>query len=486
MTTPLWILLALLLGGGGGAVIAYLISDRKSRAALADATTQRALADQRIVQLGDDVQRLEREHAARLAEQAAQHQAIVSTTQLLQQRCQTAELRVAEQTAQLAAADRNLIDQRALLNEAHEKLTNAFAVVSRDALARSGETFLQMAEAKFQTLSTQAAGTLDERKAQIATLLKPLEEMLGTYQKRLAETEAQRTDAYGELRQQIGAMSQVQTALTGHTAQLISALSRPQVRGQWGEITLRKLVELAGMSARCDFFEQTNLTNEDGKMLRPDMVVHLPADRRVVIDCKAVLGAFLDAAAATDDTIRQAHLARHSRLIRDRANDLAGKKYWSQFENAPEFVVLFLPGESFLYAACEQDTALLEDCIANRVIIATPTTLIALLKSIEYGWRQQAVSENAAEIRALGMQIYDRLATLAGNMNKLGKSLDAAVDNFNKSVATLDTRLVVSARKIGELGARSDTEIETSVTIDKRARELSPTLHPDKSPLLPE
>ena len=356
--------------------------------------------------------------------------------------------------------------------------------MSRVVLEQSNALFLQMAEAKFKTLSTEAAGNLDERKAQIATLLKPLEEMLGNYQKRLAEIETSRNDAYAALRQQIGTMNATQAALSVQTTQLVSALTRPNVRGQWGEIALRKLVELAGLTNRVDFIEQESVNTEEGR-LRPDMIVRLPNDRSVVIDCKAVLGAFLDAAGATDEAARERHLARHAELVRARVKDLASKSYWSQFKNTPEFAVLFLPGESFLYAACQHDPDLLEFAMGQRVILATPTTLIALLKSIEYGWRQQALSENAEQIRTLGVEIYDRLAILAANMAKLGRAMDNAVDHYNATVGSLESRVLVSVRKMSELGAHTDKEMPEGVLVEKRARELSGVLDPEKSPVLP-
>ncbi|MGN6369560.1 MAG: DNA recombination protein RmuC [Phycisphaerae bacterium] len=470
---------AALIGAAAGGTIAWLYVDRKWRGVSAELQTARALAEQRAEALTATVEET-RQEAAR---QAERHEA---DGKALREALAEQQARVAGLGAELSASQKSAAEQQALLDKANEILTSTFAAVSRDALAKSNEAFLQMAHEKFKALSAEGTGTLDERKAQIGTLLKPIEEMLGNYQKRLAELETQRTGAYAELRQQIGAMSQVQSTLTQHTTQLVSALTRPNVRGQWGEITLRKLVELAGMASRCDFAEQTTVADSEGNRLRPDMVVHLPADRRVVIDCKAVLGAFLDAAGSADDGVRLDHLKRHANLIRARAKDLSSKAYWSQFSNTPEFVVLFLPGEAFLYAACEHDATLLEDCIASRVIIATPTTLIALLKSIEYGWRQQAVSENAESIRKLGTEIYDRLATLATNMVSLGKSLDTAVDHYNKTVGTLESRVLVSARKISELGAKSDKDLPEPAKIDKRSRELAGTLHPDKSPLLPE
>jgi DNA recombination protein RmuC len=479
-------IIAAIVAGLLGAVVAFLYTDRQSKAAIGELRTARALAEQQGVALARQLQEArEAQQQAAVKAQANQDQQ-QSEVDAAKTRLAEMGARLATVVAELAGSEKSIADQRKLLDDANEKLTLAFAAVSRDALEKSNAAFIQMAEAKFKALSTEAAGTLDERKAQIGTLLKPLEEMLGSYQKRLAEMETQRTGAYAELRQQIGVMSATQAALSTQTTQLVSALTRPHVRGQWGEIALRKLVELAGMSDRCDFVEQTTTTDADGNKLRPDMVVHLPADRRVVIDCKAVLGAFLDASAAADEPSRHAHMLRHSGLIRARAKDLSTKAYWQQFSNTPEFVVLFLPGEAFLYAACEHDATLLEDAIAAKVIIATPTTLIALLKSIEYGWRQQAVSENAEAIRKLGGEIYDRLATLADNMVRLGKSLDGAVDHYNKAVGTMESRVLVSARKISELGAGATREIPETPQIDKRARELASILHPEKSPLLPE
>jgi DNA recombination protein RmuC len=473
-------------GALAGAVATYVWVDRRCRASAQALATAGAVAEQKILSLTTDLDAARSELRTREAAFRADLDAQRALTDAERRTAAAAGADAAALRAQLAASDENLRQQKALLDEANARLTAAFAAVSREALEKSNATFLQMAAEKFKTLSTEAAGTLDERKAQIGTLLKPLEETLANYQKRLAELEAQRTDAYAALRQQIGAMSATQAALSTQTSQLVSALTRPNVRGQWGEIALRRLVELAGMTARCDFAEQTTVTDADGARLRPDMVVNLPAHRQVVIDCKAVLAAFLDAAAAPDEATRLAHLKRHSDLVRARAKDLSSKAYWSQFARTPEFVVLFLPGEAFLYAACEHDTSLIEDCIASKVILATPTTLIALLKSVEYGWRQQAVSENAEAIRKLGTEMYDRLATLADNMVKLGKSLDGAVEHYNKTVGSLESRLLVSARKIGELGARTEKELPDLPAIDKRARELASVLHPDKSPLLPE
>src|SRR5689334_6823333 len=413
-----WLLgiLGLILGGGAGAAIGFLLADRRS--AIAQATL----------------------------------------------------------AAQLRAADEKCAEQRKLLAEAQEKFRDTFASLSADALAKNNEAFLQLAKEKFTTLSAEATGSLEQRKAQIEGLLKPLQEVLGHYQARLGDIEKSRVESYSMLREQLGTLVETQRTLNVQTSHLVTALRRPQTRGQWGEITLRRLVELAGMSSRCDFCEQGSVDTDEGKQQRPDMVVNLPGERTIVIDCKAALDAFLDAAAATDEDNRRVCLQRHSQQVRSRARELSAKAYWNQFKQSPEYVVMFLPGEAFLYAAVENDGSLIEDCLKNRVIVATPTTLIALLKAIEFGWRQEEVAENAEEIRRHGKDLYDRIATLSSHFAKLGASLDAAISSFNAAVGSYESRVVVTARKISELGARSDKELPEIEPVDKQARELSSAL----------
>lgn len=373
----------------------------------------------------------------------------------------------------LAAAQENLAEQRQLLDQAHGELRQAFASVSAEALAKNNEAFLALAKERFSTLSAEADGSLEQRKAQIEGLLKPMQELLSTYQARLGEIEKSRVESYSMLREQLGTLAEIQRTLHTQTGALVTALRRPTTRGQWGEITLRRLVELAGMANRCDFSEQTTVDNtEDGRQ-RPDMIINLPGDRQVVIDCKAVLDGFVDAAAANDEDQRKLHIQRHCQQVRSRARELSAKSYWSQFKCSPEFVVMFLPGEAFLYAAVEHDGTLIEDCLKNRVIVATPTTLMALLKAIEFGWRQEEVTQNADEIRTLGTEFYDRIVTLMGHFNRLGGALDGAVTAYNATVGSIESRVLVTARKIAELGARSGKELPDAQAIDTRPRELS-------------
>ena len=449
-----WILLCALAAIAGGAV-GYLLAERRMRGQGDGVRGALAAAEQRCADLS---QRLQTESAA---------------TETLRQQVSAADRSAAALSAQLAAAQQNIAEQRKLLDDAHAQLKQAFASVSAEALAKNNEAFIALAKERFTTLATEAAGTLEQRKAQIETLLKPMEELLNTYQSRLGEIEKSRVESYSMLREQLGSLAEIQRTLNTQTGQLVTALRRPQTRGQWGEITLRRLVELAGMANRCDFCEQTSVESDEAGRQRPDMIVNLPGDRSVVIDCKAVLDAFVDAASATDDDQRKLHLARHCQQVRSRARELSAKSYWSQFSRSPEFVVMFLPGEAFLYAAVEHDGALIEDCLKNRVIVATPTTLMALLKAIEFGWRQEEITQNTEEIRKHGKDLYDRIVTLMGHFSRLGTTLESAVTHYNNTVGSLESRVMVSAKRIADMGARSDKEIPEPQLIDTRPRELS-------------
>jgi DNA recombination protein RmuC len=443
-------LIGVALGGG----IAFLIFDRRWRTRDSELQTSLALAEQRA------------------ADQSAQLRVEKSQTDALRAELADARTRAAELSTQLAAARQNVAEQRELLQDAQARLREAFASVSAEALAKNNEAFLQLARERFKALSVEATGSLDQRKTQIEALLAPLQQILTQYQSRLADIEKSRVESYSMLREQLGSLTEIQRTLNTQTTQLVSALRRPQTRGQWGEITLRRLVELAGMSSRCDFVEQSTVDGEDGR-LRPDMVVHLPGERAIVIDCKASLDAFLDASAAADEDARKQCFARHSQQVRARARELSAKSYWSQFKRAPEYVVMFLPGEAFLYAAVEQDGSLVEDCLRNSVIVATPTTLMALLKAIEFGWRQEDISQNVEEIRRHGKDLYDRVAIFAAHFQRLGTGIGSVVETYNESVASLESRLLVSARKIGELGARSDKDIADANPVDLWPRELT-------------
>lgn len=457
-----WVIgtIACLISAGLAVLLTYLLADRRSRAQLASARTEQALAQQRC-------QELERQL---LAEKAAADQ---FREQLLMR-----ERTLTETATQLQAARENIAEQRKLLEDAHTQLKQAFATVSSEALTKNTETFLQLAQQRFETLAKQADGSLEAKRAQIDALLKPLREVLDQYQKRLSDIEKARQESYGLLREQLGTLLETQRALNTNTTQLVTALRRPQTRGQWGEITLRRLIELAGMNQRCDFTEQLSVDSEEGR-LRPDVVVHLPGGRTIIIDCKTVLDAFLDAASAPDEEQRKAHLQRHCQQVRNRARELSARAYWNQFKQSPEYVVMFLPGEAFLYAAVELDPAVVEDCLKNRVVVATPTTLMALLKAVEFGWRQEAIAENAEEIRKQGRDLYDRIVTLAAHFQRLGSSLQSTVSVYNAAVGSLESRVLVTARRIGEMGVRTEKEIPDLSPVDVQPRELTAIKPPE-------
>ena len=483
------LMIGLICGMGGllvGAVVAYLWAERKGRAKSAELETARAVGEQKIAGMSEEATRAAAEARAKEAELEAEVAKERAGAEKIRAELAACAVELTQAKTELQASRSNIAEQKKLLDDANAKMTQAFAAVSQETLAKNNEAFLAMAKAKFETLTTDAAGSLETKKAQFATLLTPLSEMLTAYQKRLDVVEASRTNAYGELLKQIGGMSATQQVLATQTTQLVSALKKSNVRGRWGEIALQRIGEMAGMTEHVDFSQQESTVSEEGRMLRPDMVVKLPGNRCVVVDSKAVMNAFIDAMGVSDEAARGVLMMTHAKNVRSRIDDLSGKAYWSQFANAPEFVVLFLPGEAFLYGACESDPELIQYAISQRVLLATPTTLIGLLQTIERGWRQEAISENAEDIRKLGTEIYDRLATLAENMTKLGKSLDGAVENYNKTIGTLETRVLVSARKISELGAKTDREMPELSSVDKRARELAAELHPEKSPLLGE
>jgi DNA recombination protein RmuC len=392
-------------------------------------------------------------------------------TQSLRENLAESDRNLASLRAQFTSAQQNLLEQRKLLEDAQHQLRQAFASASAEALTRNNETFLQLARERFATISAEATGSLEQRKEQIDALLKPLRELMGQYQIRLGEIEKSRVESYSMLREQLGVMAESQRTLSTQTSQLVTALSRPTTRGQWGEISLRRLVELAGLSNRTDFIEQEMVAGEQGR-LKPDLVVHLPRERDVIVDCKTCFDAFLDAASATDEDNRKVHLQRHAQQVRARARDLSAKAYWSQFAHSPEYVIMFLPGEAFLYAAVENDPSIIEDCIKNRVLIATPTTLIALLKTIEFGWRQEEMTENAEQIKSLGVELYDRIFTVLSHIQKLGTNLDSAVKSYNAALGSLETRVLSTARKMADLGARSPKELPEPQLIEQVPREI--------------
>src|ERR1700754_2923950 len=390
--------------------------------------------------------------------------------------------------ANLLALQTRLEDERrasqeklALLSTAEEKLTDAFKALSADALRNNNRSFLDLAKQNLETFQQNAKGDLDGRQRAINELIKPLKESLEKVDGRIGELEKTRAGAYSELREQVKVLAQSHLQLQSETGNLVKALRAPHVRGRWGEIQLRRVVELAGMLQYCDFIEQETVNGEDVR-IRPDLIVHLPGKRTIVVDSKVPFDAFYESISATDEEVRAARLKDHARLVRTHINNLSRKAYWETVQPTPEFVLLFLPGETFYNAALENDPKLIEDGVAQNVIIATPTTLIALLKAISYGWSQEQMAKNAQEVSNLAKTLYERIRIFTKHFDEVGKSLDRALEFYNKGVGSLETRVLVTARRFKELGAISGEEIEILEPLDKAARPM--TL--DEGGLFPE
>ena len=359
-----------------------------------------------------------------------------------------------------------------LVTRASEELRNAFKAMASDALKSNNSSFLVIAEETLKRFQSQTSSDLEARQKAVADMVAPVRDSLNKVDVQIQQMEVARGDAYGELRAQVQSLILTQKELQSQTGNLVQALRTPNVRGRWGEIQLRRVVEIAGMLSYCDFTEQESVTTENGR-LRPDLVVRLPGGKHVVVDAKTPLQAFLDAFETTDEEARRACLANHARQVRDHMKTLSGKKYWEQFDSAPEFVVMFLPGETFFSAALEQDSSLIEHGVLNRVIPASPTTLIALLKAVNYGWNQEKLARNAQQISALGKELHDRLRMLAGHITQVGTGLDRAVESYNKAVGSLESRVLVSARKFAELGTSVADDIPELAPIETTARALS-------------
>ena len=362
-------------------------------------------------------------------------------------------------------------EKLSLLEAATGQLSEAFQALSADALKSNNQAFLELAGETLQRFQTEARGDLEQRQKAVENLVAPIEETLKEYNKQIQAIENTRREDYGNLSQQVQSLLVSEQKLQAETGNLVKALRNPQVRGRWGELTLRRVVELAGMAEHCDFAEQPSVDTETGR-LRPDMVIRLPAGKNIVIDSKTPLQAYLNALEAPNDELRQAHLQAHAGHVRGHLQKLSSKSYWEQFEPSPEFVVLFIPGESFYSAALEQDPQLFEEGINQRVILATPATLIALLRAVAYGWRQEKVAQSAQAISELGKSLYERLATLTGHFENLGTSLADSIRFYNNAIGSLETRVLAAARKFRDLGISAPDEISELSPVDKTPREI--------------
>ena len=373
---------------------------------------------------------------------------------------------------QLKQQERAVAEKLELLDDAEQRLSNTFKALAADTLKGSGESFLKLAQLQLEKYQDQARSDLDQRKRSIDELVKPIADGLTKVDRKIEEVEKVRLEAYGELVAQIRGLGETQQRLHGETEKLVRALRTPSVRGRWGEIQLQRVVEIAGMIQHCDFVVQESVQTERG-VRRPDMTIRLPNNRSVVVDSKVPLDQYLNSLETEDDDVRQQHLQEHAKQLRRHIQELAGKSYWDRLEATPEFVVLFLPGEAFFGAALEQDPMLIEYGVEQRVILSTPTTLIALLKAVAYGWKQEKVSQSAAEIAALGRQIYDRVRSFTTHLQSTGDALSSAVRAYNQAVGSFETRLLVSARRLRELGVASGDEVTGVTGIERSTRAIS-------------
>ncbi|MBD3379062.1 MAG: DNA recombination protein RmuC [Candidatus Omnitrophica bacterium] len=440
-------IIVFLLGLAAGAVLLWLISVRDRK---------------KLIELRSELQVSEKaliEARERSEEREKAFEDIRSRMEGLQREKAVAETRMEETVKKME-------EQKEILDRAQEKMQDAFRALSGESLKSNNRAFLDLAKESLEGILNKATGSFDKKEESIKGLVRPLEEALGKYERHLGELEKNRTRAYAGLEKQIESLMDSQNTLRKETGNLVTALRKPQVRGRWGEVTLKRVTELAGMTEYCDFTEQVSVNTDEGR-LRPDMVVHLPSEREIVVDSKVSLDAYLDAIECDSEEERTAHLVRHAQQLKKHLRTLAAKSYWNQFSRTPEFVVMFIPGDSFLSAAIEQEKGLIEEGMEQQVIIATPTTLIALLRAIAYGWRQEQIAKSAKEIAALGREIYERFQPFMEHINRTGGALSQAVVSFNKMIMSLERRVLVSVRKFRELGATGDKELKEPQQIEQ-------------------
>jgi DNA recombination protein RmuC len=371
--------------------------------------------------------------------------------------------------ARLKSEETVSAEREQALARAREQLQGVFGELARDTLQSNSELFLQLARERLARQQLDASQALKERETAIESLVQPIRDALAKTEAQIQSIERDRIDSFATIKTQMEVLAGGQNLLSRETRNLVTALRRPDVRGQWGEITLRRLVELSGMTLHVDFTEQKQHSTDEG-VIRPDMIVHMPEQREIVVDVKTPLDAYLSAVEAQNEEERGSQLRRHSQIVGARVRELSSKQYWSQFERSPDFVVLFLPGDQFLTAALQENPGLIDDSLRQNVMLATPTSLVALLKTVAYGWRQTALADNAAEIRRLGEDVYKRLAVFGEHLGRLGKSLGGSVDAFNKAVGSLEQQVMPAARRFPDLGLRVSREIEPIEPVANLAR----------------
>jgi DNA recombination protein RmuC len=371
--------------------------------------------------------------------------------------------------ARVKSDESTATERDAAIARMREQLQAVFGELARTSLQSNNEMFLQLARERLDRDKQDAAATFKERETAIESLIQPIRDAIGRTELQIQSIERERIDAFAGIRNQMELLTTGQHVLSRETRNLVTALRRPDVRGRWGEMTLKRLVELSGMSAHADFTEQHHQMTESGA-IRPDMIVHMPERRDIVVDVKTPLDAYLAAVEAQTEDDRGRELKRHAQVVSARVRELAGKQYWAQFEHSPDFVVLFLPGDQFLSAALQENPDLIDESLRQNVMLATPTSLVALLKTVALGWKQAALAENAAEIRKLGEDMYKRLGAFGDHLTKLGRSLGASVDSFNKAVGSLEQQVMPAARRFPGLGLRVNRELELIEPVETLTR----------------
>jgi DNA recombination protein RmuC len=355
------------------------------------------------------------------------------------------------------------------LEYAQTHMQNSFTALSQHALKENNTQFLQLAQETLMRFQNSAQSDMEHRKQSIQMLIEPVQKALDKTREQIQSIEKERRQSFGAVSEQLKTLTEDQESLRLETRNLVTALRRPEVRGQWGEVTLKRIVELAGMMQYCDFVEQPQHSNDE-RTIRPDLIVKMPDSRELIIDAKTPLDAYLEATSTDDDEVRKREFLRHAKIVRNHMRELSSKRYWEQFDASPDFVVLFVPGEQFLGAALEYDKKLLQDALSERVILASPTSLIALLRAVAFGWKQVSLDRNAEKIRDLGEELYKRVATFTEHMARLGKSLNNSVDNYNKALGSLERSILPGAKRFSELGIQERKTLSDTEIVEKVAR----------------
>jgi DNA recombination protein RmuC len=450
MTTMIYIIMGILIGG----LISWFFAKSRSQGKITELEKRVSSAEALVADRSGQLQRKDAE-----------------INQIRNELAEDRRSKV-EALTRLEEAQKSFEEQKALIEAMKTEMTDTFNALSKAALESSNESFLTLASERLGKVVEETKGKLGEHQTAMNGMIKPLSDALKKYEEQIHAVEAKRRQDYGGIEEQIKMLSSTHQQLQRETSSLVTALRKPQVSGSWGQLSLKRAAELAGMAAYCDFYEQVSTTTETGR-LRPDMIVRLPNGREIVVDAKAPVDAYLNAISLSAEEERKKALSHYVAQIRKHMNDLSGKSYWEQFPKSPELVVMYMPGESFFSSAIEHDSMLIEDGSAKKVILATPTTFIALLKAIAYGWQQEQMTKSAQEISKLGKELYERIKTMSGHFDDLGSAIEKAIAAYNKAVGSMESRILPSVRKFRELGVSGADEIPVLEQIDQTPRSLS-------------